>query len=46
MSQIDYYCVYIYLRELLKRKKITRNVANKILKEYEVECCPVFKHEI
>lgn len=46
MDTIDYYYVYLCLCELCKRKKVTRNVANKILKEYEICCQPVFKHKI
>lgn len=46
MDQTDYYFIYISLCELIRRKKITINVANKILKEYEELCHPVFKHEI
>ena len=45
MDQTDYYFIYICLCELTRRKKLTLNVANKILKEYEAFCHPVYKHE-
>lgn len=46
MDCTDYYFAYLCLQELVRRKKLTRNVANKILKEYEDECRPFFKHVI
>ncbi|PWJ19743.1 hypothetical protein ATF84_101287 [[Clostridium] innocuum] len=46
MDQIDYYFIYLCLCHLVIRKKVSRNVANKILKEYETECRPFLKHEI
>lgn len=45
MKQIDYYFIYICLKKLFAKKKITRNVANKILKEYEQEYHPVFRYK-
>lgn len=44
MKDIDYYIAYRCLEQLVLKKKITPNVANKILKEYEKEFTPTFKH--
>lgn len=44
MDETDYYYAYICLKFLVERKKITRNVAQKILNKYEDETDPIFKH--
>lgn len=44
MDETDYYYAYICLKSLVVRKKITPKVAEKILKKYEDEINPVFKH--
>lgn len=40
----DYYYVYLCLKKLIIRKKVTKNVANKVLKIYEERYHPVYKH--
>ena len=37
MDELDYYYIYICLVALVNRRKLTRNVANKILRNYEQE---------
>lgn len=44
MDETDYYYAFICLKSLIARKKITRKVAEKILKKYEDEINPIFKH--
>ena len=38
MDIFDYYYIYTCLKKLVTYKKITKNVANKVLKKYEEEC--------
>ena len=39
MDIFDYYYIYTCLKKLVTYKKITKNVANKVLKKYEEEYC-------
>ena len=38
MDIFDYYYIYTCLKKLVTYKKITKNVASKVLKKYEEEC--------
>lgn len=44
MNEIDYYFVYKCLERLVFTRKLTRKVADKILKEYEQEIKPTFTY--
>lgn len=44
MNEIDYYFVYKCLERLVFTRKLTRKVADKILKEYEEQKKPFFIH--